>query len=369
MALPTGLTRLLGIEHPIVQAPMAGSSTPALAAAVSEAGGLGSLPCALLGPDEIRAAVAEVRARTPRPINLNFFCHATPAADATVLERWQRRLARFYDELGLSAPAEAPASRLAFDDATCDVVAELRPAVVSFHFGLPADELLDRVRRAGCRILSSATTVAEARVLEERGCDAVIAQGAEAGGHRGMFLNEDVAAQVGTIALVPQVADAVGVPVIAAGGIGDARGVAAAFALGASAVQLGTAYLRCPEAALSALYRTTLAGAGDETTVLTNVFTGRPARGVANRIAREVGPLSADAPPFPLAAAALAPLRAAAEQAGSTDFSAYLFGQAVAVTRELPAGDLTRTLARESAELLRDLARESPAGAGDSSLR
>lgn len=366
--LRTRLTELLDIEHPLVQAPMAGSSTPELAAAVSAAGGLGSLPCALLEPDGIRAAVREVRARTSRPFNLNFFCHATPLVDPATLVRWQQRLAPYYEELGLEPPAEPPPVRRAFDEAACEVVLETAPAVVSFHFGLPDAALLRRLAQSGCRIFASATTVAEARWLAGQGCDAVIAQGTEAGGHRGIFLTDDVATQAGTIALVPQVVDALDVPVIAAGGIGDARGIAAALALGAAGVQLGTSFLRCAETGLTELYRRVLAEAGDDTTVVTNVFTGRPARGIANRLAREVGPLAGDAPPFPLAAAAVAPLRAAAERSGSTDFSAFLFGQAAALGRELPAGELVETLMREAAEIIRGLAERLPAGRGGRSV-
>ena len=342
MAGETDLVRRIGIAHPIIQAPMVGPKAP-LAAAVSAAGGLGSLGCAALTPDQIRAEVAAIRAVTDGPFNLNFFCHALPALDPAREAAWRSALAPYYAEFGLDPAAPvAMANRAPFDAAMAEVVEELRPAVVSFHFGLPAEPLL---RRAGCLILSSATTVREARWLAERGVDAVIAQGAEAGGHRGMFLTDAAASQVGTIALVPQIADAVNVPVIAAGGISDPRGVAAAFALGASAVQVGTAYLRCPEAGLSAPYRAALSTARDEDTALTNVFTGRPARGLLTRAVRELGPISAVAPAFPGAAVALQPLRPAAEAQGSGDFSPLWSGQAVGLSRERPAADLTRLLA------------------------
>ncbi|MGE7154686.1 NAD(P)H-dependent flavin oxidoreductase [Methylorubrum rhodesianum] len=345
MAGETDLVRRIGIAHPIIQAPMVGPKAP-LAAAVSAAGGLGSLGCAALTPDQIRAEVAAIRAVTDGPFNLNFFCHALPALDPAREAAWRSALAPYYAEFGLDPAAPvAMANRAPFDAAMAEVVEELRPAVVSFHFGLPAEPLLRRVREAGCLILSSATTVREARWLAERGVDAVIAQGAEAGGHRGLFLTDAAASQVGTIALVPQIADAVNVPVIAAGGISDPRGVAAAFALGASAVQVGTAYLRCPEAGLSAPYRTALSTARDEDTALTNVFTGRPARGLLTRAVRELGPISAVAPAFPGAAVALQPLRTAAEAQGSGDFSPLWSGQAVGLSRERPAADLTRLLA------------------------
>lgn len=340
------VSALFGIEHPVLQAPMAGSNDAQLAIAVALAGGLGSIPCAMLGADAIRHQVATFRAAAARPLNLNFFCHRAPSADAARASKWRERLAPYGLELGLDprAPLSA-ASRTPFDAALADLVVELRPEVVSFHFGLPERALLDRVRATGAKILSSATTVAEARWLEDHGVDAVIAQGVEAGGHRGVFLSESIDTQVGTFALVPQVADAVRVPVVAAGGIADERTVRAAFALGASGVQLGTAFLFCPEATLSSLHRAALARAHDDSTVLTNVFTGRPARGIVNRLVREVGPLSELAPSFPLANAAIAPLRAAAEQRGSSDFSPLWAGQAASLGRELPAGELVRTLA------------------------
>jgi len=340
---------LFGIELPIVQAPMAGASTPAMAIAVSEAGGLGSLACAQLSVDEARQAVSAIRAGTSRPLNLNFFCHAAPPGDDARLGPWRQAMAPYYVERGLDPGMELPrATRRPFDDEACGLVEECRPEVVSFHLGLPARELLDRVKRTGARVIGSATTVAEATWLAERGCDAVVAMGLEAGGHRGAFLSDDMSRQVGTFALVPQVADAVRVPVIAAGGIADARGIVAAFALGASAVQIGTAYLFSPEARIAPVYLEALKAAGDDDTVLTNVFTGRPARGIVNRAVRELGPLSSLAPPFPLAAPALAPLRAKAEAAGSSDFTPLWSGQAARLSRARPAGELTRTLAAEA---------------------
>jgi nitronate monooxygenase len=248
--------------------------------------------------------------------------------------------------LGLdpAAPVNA-ANRAPFDAAMCELVEELKPEVVSFHFGLPDQALLRRVKAAGCIVISSATIVREAIWLEENGADAIIAQGAEAGGHRGMFLTENIAEQPGTFALVPQVVDAVKVPVIAAGGIADGRGIAAAFALGAAGVQIGSAYLRCPESKVIAPARVALARARDDSTVITNVMTGRPARGVANRVMREVGPISPDAPAFPHAATGLAPLKTAAEKLGKVDFTNLWAGQAVRMGREMPAAELTRALA------------------------
>ncbi len=335
---------LAGIEHPVIQAPMAGSSTPTLAAEVSAVGGLGSLACAMASVEQTRAAIAVIRQRTDKPFNVNFFCHEPPVVDAGREAAWRRSLAPFYAELGVDASklADGPA-RVPFDAAMCDLMVETRPKIVSFHFGLPAEPLLRRVRDAGCLILSSATTVAEARWLEDHGVDAIVAQGSEAGGHRGMFLTTDIAAQVGTMALVPQVVDAVKVPVIATGGIADARGIVAALALGAAAVQLGTAYLLCPEAATTAVHRAALKAGRDDTTALTNLFTGRPARGHFNRLMRARGPIG-EAPQFPLAANAVAPLRAAGEATGSGDFSPLWSGQAARLAREIDAATLTKQL-------------------------
>ncbi len=340
------LRQLLGIELPIIQAPMAGVQAGALALAVSNAGGLGSLPCALLDRPGMARELQALRAGTQRPFNVNFFCHREPSADAAREARWREALAPYYREFGIDpAGIAAGPGRAPFSVEAAALLEEFKPAVVSFHFGLPAAALYARVRAIGCKILASATTVDEARWLAERGVDAIIAQGVDAGGHRGMFLSEDVTTQVGTFALLPQIVRAVGVPVIAAGGIADATGVAAAIALGAAGVQIGTAYLLCPEATTSNVHRAALAGDGARHTALTNVFTGRPARGIVNRVVRELGPLSALAPAFPLATAALAPLRAAAERAGSGDFSPLWSGQNASGCRAIPAADMTRALA------------------------
>jgi nitronate monooxygenase len=341
------LLDLLNIELPIVLAPMAGSSDWELARAVAEAGGLGSLPCAMLNPQQAREQVAKFGPH--RPVNLGFFCHRPPELNNARESRWRQRLDPYYREFGIDPTARVPSSnRVPFDEAFCDVVEEARPGVTSFHFGLPRPDLLARVKSAGCVVFSSATTVAEARWLEANGADVIIAQGFEAGGHRGMFLAENIAEQVGTFALVPQIVDAVKVPVIAAGGVGDARAIAAAFMLGAAGVQLGTAFLHCPESRVSTPHRAALANATDDATAITNVMTGRPARGIVNRLMREVGPISELAPEFPLAAGALAPLRAKAEAQGSGDFSPLWAGQAAALGRALPAAELTRRLAQEA---------------------
>ena len=340
------LIDLFKTEFPIVLAPMAGVMDAELVVAVAQGGGLGSLPCAMLSAEKAREQVNIIRQRVTAPVNLNFFCHSAVDADPAREKVWRQRLAPYYREHGLDpdAPINA-ANRAPFDAGFCAVVEELKPEIVSFHFGLPEPKLLQRVKASGAIVMASATVVKEAIWLEENGADVIIAQGAEAGGHRGMFLTDNIAEQPGTFALVPQVVDAVKVPVVAAGGIADGRGIAAAFALGASGVQLGTAYLRCPESRVTAQARVALAQARDDSTVITNVMTGRPARGVANRVMREAGPISPDAPAFPHAATALGPLKAAAEKQGKVDFSNLWAGQAVRMGREMPAAELTRALA------------------------
>ena len=351
------LLDLFAIDHPIVQAPMAGASSTHMAIAVSEAGGLGSVAAAMLTPETLRTELQIARQGTGRSINLNFFCHESPIADLVREAAWRRRLAPYYKEYGLSEEAGAGGpARAPFSAALCDVLLEFKPKVASFHFGLPDAELVKRLKDAGILVIGSATSAAEARWLEARGADAVIAQGAEAGGHRGMFLNDDIARQAGTMALVPQVVDAVKVPVIAAGGIGDGRGIAAALALGAAGAQIGTAYLLAPESKISALHRTALKNADDNSMTLTNLFTGRPARGIVNRYIREVGPMSADAPAFPLAAGAALPLRVAAEAKGSTEFTPLWSGQAPTLAREMPAGALTEKFVAETAAVLKRVA-------------
>jgi nitronate monooxygenase len=339
------LRELLGVDLPVIQAPMAGWQGSELAIAVSKAGGLGSLPCALLSVETMTAELSAIRDSTSRPYNVNFFCHVPPTADANRERAWRELLTPYFESYGLDPFAEVPgASRSPFSAAAADVLERFKPAVVSFHFGLPSPELVARVKSWGSKVFSSATTVEEALWLQQRGVDAIIAQGIEAGGHRGFFLSQDLTTQVGTFALLPQIVGAVRLPVIASGGIADAKGVAAATSLGAAGVQLGTSYLLCPEASTSAVHRAALKTDAARHTAITNLFSGGPARGIVNRLMRELGPVNPAAPAFPMAANAIAPLRKRAESAGSGDFSPLWAGQNVSGCREIPAATLTRSL-------------------------
>lgn len=337
---------ILGIRLPIVQAPMAGVQNHALAVAVSNAGGLGSLPCAMLSPDALRSELAALTEKTDQPYNLNFFCHRPPSVDDEREAQWQRVLAPYYREFGidLSASVSQPA-RMPFSEAVADIIEPFQPPVVSFHFGLPAKALVDRVHSWGSTILSTATTVDEALWLEANGADVVIAQGLEAGGHRGFFLSKDLSTQLGTLALVPQLVDAVNIPVIAAGGIVDAKTVKAVQALGAAGAQVGTAYLLCTEATTSTVHRSALESADAQHTALTNIFSGGAARGIINRVMRELGPICDGAPPFPLASATIAPLRAHAESLGSGDLSPLWAGQNASACKAISAARMTLELA------------------------
>jgi len=348
------LLELLGVELPIVQAPMAGASDIEVAVNVSDAGGLGSIPCALLTPDKLHEVLQTVRARTSYPVNFNFFCHAVPVADAASEAMWVQRVAPYYTELGLPVPDHLPGNlAFSFDAHACEVLEAVPPRVVSFHFGLPAAHFIDRLKAVGCKILSSATTVDEARQLQAQGCDAIIAQGYEAGGHRAMFRAARLTSQLGTLSLVPQVVDAVGVPVIAAGGIADGRGLAAAFSLGAAGAQLGTAYLFTREATISPVYRAILDRAANYETTITRAVSGKPARCVANRVIDELSKHEDQAPPFPKPLAAIAPLRRAAEQQGSRDFSALYAGQSAPLGYPTSAMELTLKLAADARLVLK----------------
>lgn len=342
------IQKLFGIELPIIQAPMAGVQGSALAVAVSNAGGLGSLPCAMLSPEGLRKELSAIVAQTGNPYNVNFFCHEVPTPDADREAGWRAALSSYFESFGIDPNTIAAGpGRVPFSSEAADVLSEFNPPVVSFHFGLPSTDLLARVRAWGSKIISSATTVEEARWLEAQGVDAVIAQGLEAGGHRGMFLSDNLDTQIGTFALLPQILQAVKIPVIAAGGIADATGVTAAINFGAAGVQIGTTYLLCPESTASELHRAALKSEFAKYTALTNIFTGRPARGIVNRIMNELGSMCTAAPAFPLATSAIAPLRAKAESDGFSDFSPLWAGQNVSGCKEIPAVDLTRALAAD----------------------
>ncbi|WP_421281909.1 NAD(P)H-dependent flavin oxidoreductase [Aeromonas taiwanensis] len=331
----------LGMRYPIIQAPMAGVQNSALAMAATGAGALGSLPAAMLSGDELRQELLRLAASGPGPFNINFFCHRQPEPDPAQERRWRQVLAPYYAEFGVDTAAQSRApGRAPFNGEHAALLEEFRPAVVSFHFGLPEPGLLARVKATGANVFASATTVAEAKWLAAHGADAIIAQGLEAGGHRGHFLDEDLGLQQGTLTLLPQIVAVVDLPVIAAGGIVDGRGIRAALALGASAVQMGTAFLCCHEATTSALHRAAIRDEGSHHTALTNLFSGRPARGIVNRLMRELGPLSAEVPAFPHASGALALLRAAAEKVGDNGFSPLWAGQNVSGCHPMAAADL-----------------------------
>lgn len=325
---------------------MAGAGGVDLCVAAIDGGALGSLPCGMLNPEQVREQVAEVRSRTDGAFALNFFCHRMPREMDD--RAWRALLQPYYDEFEVE-PGNGGAMRLPFDSDMAAVVEDVRPPVVSFHFGLPESGLLDKVRATGALIIGNATTVEEAVWLEQRGADAIIAQGFEAGGHTGRFLGSAPAEALGLFALLPQVADAVSVPVIAAGGIGEARGIAAAFVLGASAVQLGTAYLHSPEAKISGAHRQRLR---EGRTLFTNLMSGGLARGLHGRLVDELGPVRAEAPLYPLASAALAPVRAAAEKQGEYGFGPMWAGQAAPLGESVPAAELTRKLAADALAIL-----------------
>lgn len=346
------LMQRLRIDKPIFVAPMAGAAGPDLAIAAIQAGALGALPCALLTPEQIGEQVAQVRAAASGSINLNFFCHDMPDEDESDDTTWRALLAPYYAEYEVAPSTSPPPLRLPFSDALCTAVEAIQPEVVSFHFGLPGPALLARVKATGAFILASATTVREAVWLADQGVDAVIAQSLEAGGHASTFLDGSPETQMGLFALLPQIVEAIDLPVIAAGGIMDGRGIAAALLLGASAVQMGTAFLHTSESRISPMHRKALTSPEAELSQFTTLFSGRPARGIPNRLMRELGALNPAAPPFPHASAALSPLRAKAETAGDAAFSSLWAGQAARLGRAMGAAELIDALMAEVQQLL-----------------
>ncbi|MFT5659051.1 MAG: nitronate monooxygenase [Gammaproteobacteria bacterium] len=338
----------LGTDLPIIQSPMAGVQDNVLAAAVCSAGGLGSLPCALLSIDELRSELEAMKQQTDMPYSANFFCHQTPIVNAEREAKWRAQLKPYLAEFGMSVnDIPAAAKREPFNHAMADVLEQYKPAIVSFHFGLPAADLVNRVKGWGSTIIASATTLQEALWLEAHGADGIIAQGLEAGGHRGIFLSQDITTQIGSFALLPQIINQVKLPVIAAGGIADATGVAAALALGATAVQLGTAYLLCNETNTSQIHRAAIKSDASRHTAITNLFSGRPARSIVNRIMQEIGPINKNTSEFPLAITAISALRKQAESAGSGDFSSLWCGQNATGCKEISAAEMTRALAAQ----------------------
>jgi len=346
------LAKLLGIQYPLIQAPMAAATTPEMAAASTNAGGLGSLGAAMLNPEALLADCRALRERTNGSFNINFFVHKEPVPDPAKDEAARELLTPMYKAVGLDDVPEAQVPFPSFDSEQLEIMLSERPAVVSFHFGLPDANAMQSLKEYGAVILCSATNVAEAKELEARGIDAVIAQGFEAGGHRGTFAEPYEAGQVGTMALVPQIVDAIDLPVIAAGGIADGRGIAAALALGAEGVQIGTAFLRCPESLCNSVYRDALTNAGDDATRITSAFSGRPARGIENRFMREMAGSEDQLPDFPIPNTLTGAMRVASAKTGTPEFMSLWSGQAGALGRDMPTGELMETLIRETNEVL-----------------
>ncbi|MEP5729498.1 MAG: nitronate monooxygenase [Sulfitobacter sp.] len=332
----------IGAKYPLIQAPMAGAQDEELAIAVSQSGGIGSIPCAGLTPERLKASADRFHKATSGPVNLNFFCHKVVERDPQREAIWLRELAPFYDAHALTPDYPKTGFSRALDEEMVKVVCTLNPAIASFHFGLPKTEYLDRIRTSGAKIIATATTIKEALFLEEQGCDAVIAQGREAGGHQGAFLASENPLRQSTMDLVHQISSAVVIPVIAAGGIADIVSIRAAIDAGASGVQIGTRFLKSPEARITPLHRSFLEGNEDLDTEITNVFTGRPARGFVNKLVRELGPINPNVQTFPLAISALAPLKSAT--AGTADFTSLWAGQNWKTGDAKPAKQIVKQL-------------------------
>lgn len=338
---------LLNIEFPIIQAPMAGVQDSELAIAVSNSGALGSVPCSMLSLEKLEHELSNIQKKTDKPINFNFFCHTIPNPDNIAQQRWQQVLASFTNEYQVDPTTILhEATRRPFTQEHLDVLSQFKPKIISFHFGLPDTSLVEQLKSWGTTILSTATTLEEAINLEQNGADIIIAQGIEAGGHRGMFLTKDLDTQLATMVLTPQLAEAVKIPIIAAGGIATSQSIKAAMVLGASGVQIGTSYLLCHEAKTSPLHRQALQAKHKNHTVITNIFTGKPARGIVTRVIREIGPISLDAPNFPYAAPLMQTLRKAAESKGDNYFTPMWAGQNMMGCSEISAAELTQELTK-----------------------
>ena len=345
------LLDLFGISHPIIQAPMAGASTPEMAAAAANAGCLGSLGCALMNEAGYRTHFEAARAQTNGALNVNFFCHEQPVNDDEKNKAAKKRLQAYYEEFNLGELPDAVATSAPFGDEMAKAVLDTAPNIVSFHFGLPDLGLVKQLKSRGIKVLSSATTVEEARFLERNGADAIIAQGWEAGGHHGFFLEKDTAA-IGTFALVPQLVDAVEVPIIAAGGIADGRGIAASLALGAAGAQIGTAFLTTQESSVPVVHQQSLLQSDGSDTALTKVFSGRPARGIKNRYMTDLAHIEDDLPDFPIMNTLSGPLRKASAATGSPDMVAQWSGQAVGLNRKTTTKELIDRLVSETENVL-----------------
>lgn len=344
-------TRLpLGIRLPIIQAPMAGTSTPELAAAVSNAGGMGSVGLAAATNEQAHSAIKRCKALTDAPFNVNFFCHRTPVADATVESEWIKYLRPLFDETGVQAPATLNASYISFNDnpAMLDIVLEERPPVVSFHFGIPKASDIEQLKAAGITLMATATTLPEARAIEAAGLDMIVAQGVEAGGHRGVFDPRHPDLGLTTLALTRLLATQVGLPVIAAGGIMDGCGIRAVLELGASAAMMGTAFILCPESAANEAYRRALSSDKAQHTRITAVASGRPARGIVNDLHTRIDiPGRPAIPDFPICYAAIKALQKAAQAQGNAGYGSHWAGQGAPLARTMPAAELVNVLADE----------------------
>ncbi len=349
-ALSTKLTRLLEVKYPVIQAGMAGgATTPELVVAVSEAGALGKLGAAYLTPDALREAIEEIRTLTQRPFAVNLFVPEDFDPSLYDPEEVNAPLSRYREELGIETPERISSYAQPFED-QLTVILEERVPVFSFTFGVPDERQLSVLKEAGIVVVGTATTVREGRALEERGVDAVVGQGSEAGGHRGTFIGDFEDALVGTIALVPQLADSLSVPVVAAGGIMDGRGLAAALLLGAEGAQMGTAFLPCPESGIHPRYKEAVLEAESEETALTRSFSGKPARGIRNRFMKEMERM--EAPAYPVQNAYTKDIRAAAAKEDRIELMSLWAGQAARLTRAVPASEVVESVAREAARLL-----------------
>jgi len=337
------LCSILGIEKPIIQAPMAGVQNWELAVAVSNSGGLGSIPCGMLTKDQVLFEIINFRKHSNKTYNLNFFCHKMPETNHQALEAWEEQLSPYYESFSIKPLNEISGLRVPFDANLADAIEPHKPPILSFHFGLPSAELVTRIKSWGTVVISSATTKEEGVWLEENGADIVIAQGYEAGGHRGMFMTSDASTQLPTLELVACLKHELSVPIVAAGGIATSTDIKEMIRLGASGVQVGTSYLLCDEAKTSAIHRQAIKSK-NSITALTNIFSGRLARGITNKIMKELNFIASKAPEFPYASIAIGPLRSKAESQGKSDFTPLWSGTDRSGCKEISATKLTYEL-------------------------